>query len=869
MPMNVLVAMKDVATDSERVAQEMAVRFRDTSSVYFRFSVNQGMQNARMSHWQKRNEVVAHTRAYIQKAEVTSQMDEAAKAMVARKGTLRAEGIGGKVQQLPVQQTIGVKRCPAPSPAFTGCERQVSHVVNCLLSPASERRVCVVHGLGGSGKTQIALKAVERTLDNWEDILYVDATTRETAISALEGFARAKKIGETHEEALQWLEVSSKSWLLVFDNADDPDLGLPRFIPGGSRGSVLITTRLRTLVMLGRPHGSESECVVGGMNAEDALELLLRKARMQNESLPKEEVEAAIELVQDLGYLALAIVHAGAYIWCSKTSVVKYRKQCLEQTQTALEKYSKLPGNIEEYEKTVYTTWVMSYERLKPQAQQVLGLMAYLHRGGITEEIFQRAARGKNYVPSIPLSDEETATRKYVLNHLERYLDIDGRWNSSAFSAVMDELVLYSLVDYDRANEAYTLHVLVQDWASTMSIVPMTAAGTHTSHLLALSIDLSNDIGARTYRRQLLLHVSGLLDELVVANPNDAAFFAMVYIEAGRWHQAEPLQIQVVDAQKQALGELHSETLTSMNNLAMIYGNQGRLNEAESLQVQVLNARSQISGKLHPETLTCVSNLALNYYSQGRWDEAESLQVQVLYALNETLDKPHRDTLIIINNLALTYQNQGRWDEAEFVQVQILNTRKELLGELHPDTLTSMDNLAITYQAQGRWAEAELLQVQVLDARKKVLGELHPDTLTVMSNLASSYMDQDRWGEAESLNMQVFDGLKQTLGGLHPYTLTSMNNLAATYMKQGRWGEAELLQVRVLDAMKQTVGELHPNTLTSMHNLAVTYLSMGRLADAAIILARTVASKVLVFGEAHPETLQEMKDLAGLGAHVY
>ncbi|KAG8746892.1 hypothetical protein FRC12_014188 [Ceratobasidium sp. 428] len=818
MPINVLMAMKDIATDCERVAQEMAARFQTTSDVYFRFSVDHGMQDARISRWQERSEVAAHTRSYLQKAEVNGQVDKATQSVAASKGVLKGADIGGAVRQPAVQQTTGVKRCPAPSPAFTGCERQISQVVNCLLSRANERRVCVVHGLGGSGKTQIALKSVERTRDNWLDIVYIDATTRESATTTLKGFAQARKIGETYEDALRWLELSSESWLLLIDNADDPDLELQSFIPGGSCGSVLITTRLRSLALLGQ--GPGFNCSVGEMEPEEAVELLLTKSQMKDQVLSNDEMDAATSLVQDLGYLALAIVHAGAYIFCSKTSIVKYRKQCLENTRTWLEKYSKLAGNLEKYEKTVYTTWVMSYERLSQHTQQILGLMAYLHHGGITEEIFERAASNIDWTPEIPPSDEELATRQYVRDCLTPFLDADGDWDSNAFSVVTNELLLYSLMDYDRANETFTLHVLVQDWSSTMVSHPKTTALMHTSHLLALSIEWSDALEALTYRRGLLVHVSKLLVKLDMSNVNDAEFFAAVYRDNGRWEEVEALLIQVVDARKQALGELHSDTLRSMSNLAFTYRNQGRWEEAETLEVRVLDAEKQTLGELHPDTLTSM------------------------------------------NSLAVTYSEQGRWDEAEALQVRVLEARKQTLGELDPATLTSMAHLARTYANQGRWDEAVALEVRVMDATKQTLGELYSNTLRSMSNLAFTYLDQGLWDGAEALQLRVLDGMKQTQGELHPDTLACMNNLAATYFNQGRWDEAEALQVWVLDAEKQTLGELHPNTLTTMHNLANTYWKQGRWDAAETLQVQTVATYEQVFGEQHRKTLQAMDCLA-------
>ncbi|KAG8707716.1 hypothetical protein FRC09_001653 [Ceratobasidium sp. 395] len=842
MPTNVLMAMKDIATDNERVAQDMAMRFQDTTGVYFRFSVDQGMQDVRMSRWQRKHQVVAHTRAYTRKAEVTSQMNEAARVMRAKKETIVGASIGGKVQQPAITQTTGVKRCPAPSPAFTGFERQVSQVRDCLLSTTNERRVCVVHGLGGSGKTQIALKVVEQTSDSWSDIVYVDATTRETTISTLKGFALERKIGETHEDTLRWLELTSRSWLLVFDNADDPDLGIQNFIPGGSHGSVLITTRLRSLAHLGQ--GPGSECRVGGMDAEEAVELLLTKARMRDQELSAEETDAAAKLVQvvcggsikcaiahvthlqDLGFLALAIVHAGAYIFCVNISIKRYRNQCLDHTRESLEQYSKLGGGVEKYDKTVYTTWIMSYERLKPHTRQLLGLMAYLYHGGIIEETFRRAASYMDRTPTIPPSDEELATRKYVRDHLALYLDTDRHWNSSAFWAAMGELSLYSLIDYDRVNEAFTLHVLVQDWARTTMADSKTIALMHTSHIVALSIDHSDDTEAHAYRRGLLLHVTNL-EGLGISDANDADRFAWVYHENGHWDREEALLVRVLDARKQALGDLHPNTLNSMNSLALTYFKQGRWDEAEALQVQVLDASKQVHGDLHPNTLTSMDNLASTYRDQDRWDEAEALQVQVLDASKQVLGDLHPDTLTSIHNLAITYRDQGRWDEAEALQVQVVDASKQRLGDLHPSTLRRTNQLASTYWHQGRWDEAEALQVQVVGASKQVLGDLHPDTLTSMGNLASMYLRQGRWDEGEALQVQVLEAMKQVFGELHPHTLISMYNLARTYLMRGRLDEAEALQTQTVAAHQRAFGDGHRKTLDTMKFLVKIYKRQG------------------------------------------
>jgi hypothetical protein len=210
----------------------------------------------------------------------------------------------GEMQTLTVQQTTGVKICPAPTPVFTGQETKVEKVESCILCGDKQRCVFVLHGLGGAGKTQIALRTIEKTRDMWTDIVYVDATSRETTISSLEGFAIAKKIGKTYNDTIQWLGNQRERWLMMFDNADDPLLEINDFFPSGNNGSILITSRVADMALLAR--GRSSDCHVSSMEPEDALELLLKTARMQDESPVEAEREVAIQLLEVRFFVLLA-----------------------------------------------------------------------------------------------------------------------------------------------------------------------------------------------------------------------------------------------------------------------------------------------------------------------------------------------------------------------------------------------------------------------------------------------------------------------------------------------------------------------------------------------------------------------------------
>ncbi|EUC57784.1 calcium-independent phospholipase A2-gamma, partial [Rhizoctonia solani AG-3 Rhs1AP] len=224
LPIPAIVAMKAIATDTERVAEDMARRFNSTNGVYFRLNVDQGMQDVGMDGWEQLSEVLEHTSAYM-------------KPMV----------------KYNPQQLV---------PKISGVE-------SCITGSTTERKVCIVHGLGGAGKTQIALKVVERTYGKWKEVLFIDASTRELIESALKEAAIAKQAGDTYKAALQWLESCHEPWLLVLDNADDPSVPIRDYIPRGHHGSVIITTRLSGMLSLAQ--GTNSDCSVSSMDPDDAL----------------------------------------------------------------------------------------------------------------------------------------------------------------------------------------------------------------------------------------------------------------------------------------------------------------------------------------------------------------------------------------------------------------------------------------------------------------------------------------------------------------------------------------------------------------------------------------------------------------------
>ncbi|KAG8744214.1 hypothetical protein FRC10_010576 [Ceratobasidium sp. 414] len=813
MPINVLAATKQIAADGERVAQEIAARFQATQDVYFRFSVDQGMQSVGLSDWERLSAVSAHTRTYMQMANTHEQMNRAVQAIRDRKAAVSAD-------------QIGVKTCPAPTPVFTGRRDKIKLIKACISGGDQQRCVSVLHGLGGAGKTQLALKTIEETRDMWTEILFVDATSRETATSALKLFAKDRNVGRTERDTMRWLESRQERWLMVFDNADDPAVRISDFFPGGNHGSIVITTRIPGMAVLGR--GPSSDFGVTSMEAEDAFELLLKTAGIQKTALEVAERNAANELLESFGYLALAIVQAGAYIRCSQQTICQYRNMFVKHRQATLERYTEVLVKVDNYQKSVYTTWHMSYKLLSARSRKILHLMAFMHRSNITEDIFRRAAvRLLKYEPEIPATDEEAEIAAYVVQCLQPYLDSTGAWDSGTFLSTMTELMSYSLVSCDRVNGAYNMHVLVHDWASTVTNHPLETAVRHTALLLAVSIDYGDGMESLAYKREVEMHVNQVLERQSRPSANNAALFAEVYYRAGKWKQKRKLEEVELEGRRQALGDEHNSTLITMHNLALAYRELGEFKQAEQMLSRVVASRRRLSGEEHHYTLTSISQLAHTYFLLGRYEEAQSLHIQVTSTRARTLGEEDPATLTSMLELATTYRSLGLYQQAENLLIRVVDARKRVSGEEHPGTLATMHVLAFTYYLQRRYGQAEMLQVRVTETRRRLSGDEHPSTLISMGALALTYCDQGRYDQAEVLQVRVLDGKKRVYGEDHPETLTSMNCLAYNYWKQGRYDPAEKLQVQVVHVRQRVLGLKHPHTLDAMHNLSATYQSLG------------------------------------------
>ncbi|KAE8390429.1 hypothetical protein BDV23DRAFT_183530 [Aspergillus alliaceus] len=698
---------------------------------------------------------------------------------------------------------------------FVGREEEITSIERLIMQREGPGKIAIC-GLGGVGKTQIALELAYRTRfrDPECSIFWIPCTSYESVeqayinISLKLGIMDGKPAVAKEQVKAYLSQEDAGKWLLIFDNADNMDmwiqttagaLVLTDFLPQSEQGHVLFTTRNQKLAV----KLASSHVVPVSEPDEETGIRILEKSLIRKNLLNR---DATISLLKQLAFLPLAIIQASSYINENCLEPSQYLKLLQDPEPNVVELLSENfedDGRYAEIQNPVIATWVVSFtqiQRIDQLAADYLLLMACLDFCNIPESLLPSSTSHKRKTDALGL------------------------------------LSAYSFIDIQAEDMLLSLHRLVylaaRNWMRQTSLFAPWVQRAATQLSAAFP---SHDHKNRELWRKYMPHALRAVNEIDRAQKKqwEPLIWKMAncLCSDGRFNEAEGLLIDLAEIQREATGAINPSTLVSMSNLASTYWKQGRWKEAEQLHLQVMETRKLLLGPLHPSTLTSVANLASTYSKQARWSQAAELQVEVIKARQSTLGAEHPNTLISVSNLASIYRSQGRYKEAEELETGVLEVYRRVMGPYHPCTVTNMANLASTYASQGRWKEAAELQTEVLGLCLKMLGPEHPDSMTNMANLASVYWNQQRWKEAEALETQVLETRKQVLGVQHPDTLTSMNNIAHTWKYLGKEDDAILLMTECVYIRNRYLGPDHPYTISSAATLHDWQQSTHRLMD--------------------------------------
>lgn len=634
-----------------------------------------------------------------------------------------------------------------------------------------------------------------------------------------------------------------------------------KYIPFGNSGYVLITTRNSNNVA----HATVGDEEVGEMKPEDAVSLLLKTARADDVS-NNEQRSIAMPIAKALGYLALALVHAGSTIHRKICKLGEYLSEYRKHRKEMMMPDSA--SSADKSKKTIITTWEVSFQRIKSwttseakDAIDLLHIFAFLHNEHIQEVLFEKAWRQSqvqaseqmlysSYLGPLRALFRGQQKSSGVPTKRPNLLQQAGReWDRLRFHQALALLSDLSLIYWDADRSLCYMHPVIHAWARDRLAPEAHNVWLNvTIDILADSISPNLEPSGRAYRRLLLNHIDSCLEvknaqtDLQIEDSLDHGSrnlrFASVYAECGRYNSALKIQCRVVALRKRALGSSNEDTLEAMHNLGVTCWNAWRPKEALEVQGEILRLRTRRWAAPSLEGLKAMDDLARTFWLAGNRRESERLGLIAVQGLTRRLGREDPATLNAMHNLGLTSLHLSKPERAVELLEHVYRIRKSFWGYEHDDTLSTMNELSMAYLLLGRqhFAQAETLCRLALEKRMSLLGEEHAYTLWSVNNLSKICCAQDRWDEAVQLLEHIVPVVTRTLGPGHVGMSMTKYNLASAYAGQTYWTKAATM----LQQQLQYLTPQHPDWIAYMSLLARVLEHGGQQDEARRICVRAI-----------------------------
>ncbi|QFZ20457.1 tetratricopeptide repeat protein [Saccharothrix syringae] len=674
-----------------------------------------------------------------------------------------------------------------------------------VLVGARQRAGVVVSGLGGVGKTQLA---AQYAWSVWSDpdldvAVWVSALSRDAVVTAYAEAAarvlveRDPGIGERPPERAaglfrEWLAGTSRRWLVVLDDVQDPAALKGLDPPAVPSGRVVITSRLRDAALT---QGGHRVIELDVFTPDQAVAYLAEALTGTTDGTDRDQLEG---LAAELGWLPLALGQAAAYLTDQPLlGVADYRAMLADRRRTLAE-LTPPEHALPDHQLTVAATWSLSIEHAdraddtrSPTTSRWRGLLTRVRRttgsrgGGLVRPLLEIAALlDPNGTPLAVF------TARPVLDHLTTRTGREV--TATDVHHGLTRLHRFSLITLtpDRPARTVAVHALVQravrdtltpDRLHTLAHTTADALHTVWPENDTTNPDLEQALRSgtdtlHTHTTPMLL--TPALHLVFVRAGNSLGKTGQVYAATTYWHA---LHYQACTH----LGSDHSDTLATRHSLAFSRGRAGDPAGAMAALEMLLADRLRVLGPDHPDTLATRHSLASWRGRAGDPAGAMAALETVLADRLRVLGPDHPDTLATRHNLAFSRGKAGDPAGAMAALEMLLADRLRVLGPDHPHTLTARHSLASWRGRAGDPAGAMAALEMLLADRLRVLGPDHPDTLATRHSLACwRGRAGDPAGAMAALETVLADRLR-VLGPDHPDTLATRHNLA-------RWrGKAE------------------------------------------------------------------------------
>ena len=779
-------------------------------------------------------------------------------------------------------------------PTFTGREKLLGQMEEKLglteeEKAIGERKVVVLSGLGGVGKTQLATKFIKGHLSSYNLVWTFNAESEATLQESYRELAQRLKLIRTEEKTSPeeilarvngWLDApKNHGWLLYFDNADSIEIVQPNNLPPRG-GQILITSRPKT-------HWENFYPVIGVQEFERK-----ESSGLLKKIVPKEKQEGEEQLnalAEELGDFPLALDQAGSYIKNDGTGLTT-SEYCnlFRQTQERLAIWAEEKEQVvyKPYFETVATTWEITMNHIKkkfPDSAEALNLCAFLNANGIPQkwlEDWWKEKKGLSEKPESVLRQKLTDLALNLCAFLNA-MGIPQRWLenwwkekkglSEKLESVLRReltdltkpLIDFSLLYWEKSQVLLRIHRLVQ--LVTQDNLKKEERGEFIKEALGLvegkfkSYDYE-DPGTWEIGKECLPHavsVTGhiLEEEHFQENTDVKEIFSaeldpeITDVKKANFHQ------EIFHASEQG------KTTLLFHKMASYSVRQGNAFQAVEYYTQVLEISKAFLGAHHPSVANTLNNLGNAWSSLGEKKKAIEYYEKALEMTKSFLGESHPSVASTLNNLGNAWSSLGEKKKAIEYYEKALEMTKSFLGESHPSVAEILNNLGNAWRSLGEKKKATQYYAKALEIFKSFLGESHPSVADTLNNLGLAWSDLGEKKKAIEYYEKALEMKKAFLGESHPSVAGTLNNLGNAWSSLGEKKKAIEYYEKALEMKKAFLGESHPSVADTLNNLGNAWSSLGEKKKAIEYYEKALEMKKSFLGESHPSVADTLNNL--------
>jgi len=738
-----------------------------------------------------------------------------------------------------------------------------------------------LHGMGGIGKTQMAVEYIYRHLQDYEVVWWVQATQPTAIRTSLTELAQHLRLDGAEEAitavpaVLEALRVGKpyRRWLLVFDSAEDPDLVRP-FFPVGGTGEILVTSRNPDWAGIARP------LEVAVFEREESKLLLGRRGTELAE-------DDADRIADKLGDLPLAIEQAAAWLAETGMSASEYLRLFDEKVAEILD--TSTPRN---YEVSVAAAWNVSFDELSsrsPAAHQLLQVCAFFAPEPISRSLFA-GVRGVSVAAELDKALRDPMRLARAVRDINRYglAKIDHRSDTLLLHRLVQLVLRNRMSEQHRLEMRHGAHMLLanldpndpaspRQWPRYQEVLPhiydAELVECTDGWVRQLVINLFRflhhwgdhqgalnlaELAVRTWEKDRLDRAERgevPLEDPPLQELEAAERLAFYQWSMGRYTEAAETSERTLSRYLEAKGPESEETFNAQLTYALILKAKGEFAAARRLNEETYLKARGLFGHDDPIALVAGHDFVIALLLTGEYERARELAEDTYARRVEVFGYDNVATIGTQVLMVLARRELGDYPWARIEQENIAERAQQLYGGDSVGTLRRRYYQAVATRKDGDHEAARELSADALRRFRIRYGNRHPNAMACGLGHSIDLRHAREFGKARSLGEEIFNLYRESLGEKHPHTLSAALDLGVTLRLSGDPASARVLDEKSLEQFRSQLGEDHPHTIVCGIDVASDLYALDRVADAAVLDADLLERSRRVLGVDHPTTL--------------